>query len=91
MSMSEVTRRSVLRGVGVSAVAVTAGALVPAAATAATASHPDAAGKHAEASMATLVAFVKNTGTGEITVMSGDHEVAVTDRKLAAQLARLLG
>jgi hypothetical protein len=35
-----------------------------------------------------VVAYLKDPGTGEITVMSGDREVTVSDRKLAAQIAR---
>jgi hypothetical protein len=32
---------------------------------------------------------VKNAATGELTVLSGDREVTVTDRRLAQRLARL--
>jgi hypothetical protein len=35
-----------------------------------------------------VVAFVKNPKTGEVSVMSGDREVVVHDRKLAARISR---
>jgi hypothetical protein len=38
-----------------------------------------------------VVAYVKNPQDGEISVMSGDREVIVRDRKLAAEIARAAG
>ncbi len=38
-----------------------------------------------------VVAYVKNPATGEISVMTGDREVIVHDRKLAARLSRAAG
>jgi hypothetical protein len=38
-----------------------------------------------------VVAYVKNPQDGEISVMSGDREVIVRDRKLAAKIARAAG
>ncbi len=35
-----------------------------------------------------VVAYVKDPRTGEMSVMSGDREVTLRDRKLAAQIAR---
>ena len=35
-----------------------------------------------------VVAYVKNPSKGEIAVMSGEREVVVRDRKLAARIAR---
>jgi hypothetical protein len=35
-----------------------------------------------------VVAYVKDPSSGEISVMSGDREVTVRDRKLAAQISR---
>jgi hypothetical protein len=35
-----------------------------------------------------VVAYVKDPSSGEISVMSGDREVLVRDRKLAARIAR---
>jgi hypothetical protein len=38
-----------------------------------------------------VVAYVKDPRNGEISVMSGDREVTVRDRKLAAKIARAAG
>ncbi len=38
-----------------------------------------------------VVAYVKNPKTGEISVMRGDREVVVHDRRLAARIARAAG
>jgi hypothetical protein len=35
-----------------------------------------------------VVAYVSDPSSGEISVMAGDREVVVRDRKLAAQIAR---
>ena len=35
-----------------------------------------------------VVAYLKNPGSGEITVMSGRHEVTLHDEKLAARIAQ---
>jgi hypothetical protein len=35
-----------------------------------------------------VVAWIRAPRTGEITVMAGDHEVKIHDRKIAARLAR---
>jgi hypothetical protein len=35
-----------------------------------------------------VVAYVSDPGKGEISVMSGDHEVTVRDPKLAARIVR---
>jgi hypothetical protein len=83
--MSDVSRRTFLAGVGATAAAVTAGAVLPEAALAATRD----AGPEGDASTSTLVVHVKNAATGELTVLSGDREVTVTDRRLAQRLARL--
>ena len=85
------SRRSFLRGAGVTAVVATASAIIPSAALAAT-GHPgktedDAA--HGDATTGAVVAYVKDSKTGEIRVMSGDREVVITDRKLAQRLARI--
>ena len=83
--MSDVSRRTFLAGVGATAAAVTAGAVLPEAALAAT-RDPAPEG---DASTSTLVVHVTNSATGELTVHSGDREVTVTDRRLAQRLARL--
>jgi hypothetical protein len=88
--MSELSRRTFLRGVGVSAAAVTATAAIPATARAAT-RKPETGDDPAAADAVTdsLVVYVKDARVGEISVMSGDREVVVTDRRLAQRLARL--
>jgi hypothetical protein len=35
-----------------------------------------------------IVAWIRAPRSGEITVMAGDHEVKIHDRKIAARLAR---
>jgi hypothetical protein len=42
-----------------------------------------------DAATNSLVAYVKDSTTGEISVMSGDREVVVRNRRLAQQLARI--
>jgi hypothetical protein len=36
-----------------------------------------------------LVAFVRDVGSGEVSVMVGEHEVIVHDRELVMRLARI--
>jgi hypothetical protein len=86
--MAEHSRRSFLVGAGAGAVAVTAVAVAPSAMAATKTSVPTDA-PEADASTGTLVAYVKDAASGEITVMSGDREIVVKDRKLAQKLARL--
>jgi hypothetical protein len=38
-----------------------------------------------------VVAYVKDPASGEISVMTGEREVIIHDRKLAAQLSRAAG
>ena len=38
-----------------------------------------------------LVAYVHDPSSGEVSVMSGEHQVEVQDRKLAARIARAAG
>jgi len=91
--MNDQSRRTFLRGAGVVAGAATATALIPAGSALASrpnadTSEPDDAAQ-GEATTGSLVAYVKDARTGQISVLSGDREVVVTDRKLAQQLARL--
>ena len=37
-----------------------------------------------------VVAYLKNPGSGEITVMSGRHEVTLHDKQLAARIAQAI-
>ena len=90
--MSDMSRRSVLRGIGVTAAVVGAGVVVPSAASAAVPSgHPDTEDAGGDASTGSLTAYVEDASTGHITVMSGDREIQVTDKALARRLARLAG
>ena len=86
--MTDQSRRTFLRGAGVVAGAATAPALNPA--SGAFAARPsDDEPQQGEANTDTLVAYVKDAKSGQISVLSGDREVVVTDRKLAQRLARL--
>ncbi len=80
--MSELNRREFVRtsaGAAAGITAVGALALGPSEAGArATAAHP-------------VVAYVRDPRSGEIAVMSGNREVIVRDRKLAALIARAAG
>jgi hypothetical protein len=85
------SRRSFLRGAGVTAVVATATVIAPSAAMAATGesqkTRDEAA--QADATTGTVVVYVKDAKSGEIRVMSGDREVVVKDRRLAQKLARI--
>ena len=78
--MTELTRRVfVARSAGTAAGMTAIGALV--------ADQADAqAGAEGHAHQ--VVAYVRNARKGEVSVMSGDREVTVRDRKLAAQITR---
>jgi hypothetical protein len=86
--MTDHSRRTFLAGAGVAATAVTVTALTPGVAFAASSedSHHES-GKAAAA----LVAYVRDTHSGRITIMSGDREIEITDKALARRLARLAG
>jgi hypothetical protein len=86
--MSDVSRRRFLQGVGASAAAVGVAAVVPGAASAATTAHGDG-DPGPDAATGAVVAYVEDAATGRISVMSGDREVVVTDRRLAQRLAHL--
>ncbi len=80
--MSDLTRRGFVRNSAGAAAGITAiGALGVGQAEA----DAPAAGSHP------VVAYVRNPRSGEIAVMSGDREVTVHDRQLAAQIARAAG
>jgi hypothetical protein len=77
--VSEVTRRGFVKNSATAAAGVTViGAIAAEAA--------DAHGHHAKSEP--VVAYVKNPRSGEVSVMSGDREVTVRDRALAARIAR---
>jgi hypothetical protein len=76
--MSETTRRGFVKNSAAAAAGMTViGTLVSEEADAKVAKHSGP-----------VVAYVRNAGTGEISVMAGEREVKVHDRKLAARIAR---
>ena len=87
--MSHTSRRTFLSGAAVVAGAATATALIPAGSAFASKSNKDVEAPEGDAQTGTVVAYVKDAKSGQISVMSGDREVVVTDRKLAQKLARL--
>lgn len=87
--MPDVSRRTVLRGAGAAAAVATAAALVPGTASAMAAALPEGVEPQGDGAPGEVVVYVRDARTGEITVMSGDREVVVTDRRLAQRLARL--
>lgn len=79
--MSELTRRGFVKNSAAAAAGLTAvGALAAQQADADTVKGADP-----------VVAYVNDPGKGEIAVMTGDREVTVRDRKLAAQIVRAAG
>jgi hypothetical protein len=99
--LAPVSRRSVLRGAGAGAAGLAVSGLLAAPALAATrpskaASRPagaaGAANRHDAAPQAdTLVVHVRDVRTGEMDVYQGTGHVRVTDRVMAAALARAAG
>ncbi len=77
--MAEVTRLGFMKSSAGAAAGLT---LVGTLATA------NADAKASPAGSESLVVFVKNPASGEISFMTGDREVIVHDRQLAARLAR---
>jgi anaerobic selenocysteine-containing dehydrogenase len=76
--MSHLTRRGFVKSSAGAAAGMTAiGALVT--------QHADA---EAVAGSDPVVAYVRDPGKGEISVMTGDREVTVRDPKLAARIVR---
>ena len=76
--MGELTRRGFVRS--------SAGAAVGMAAAGAFSVEPAAA--DAPPDSRAVLAYVRDPRSGEISVMTGDHEVTVRDPRLAAQIAR---
>jgi hypothetical protein len=78
--MSDLTRRGFVKNSAGAAAGITVvGALVAAG---------EAEAKEGAVGSEPVVAYVKDARKGDISIMSGDHEVVVRDRKLAAQIAR---
>ncbi len=93
--MSEHSRRTFLRGAGVSAAAVAVATIVPAGIASATTS-AGTTPKSTEtddglpAAEGAFVAYIRDANAGEISVMKDDHEVVVTNKSLAKQLAKII-
>jgi hypothetical protein len=84
MTMPEHSRRSFLRGVGVTAAAATVAVIVPAGVASASENDdgsPTPAGP--------VLAYVKDPKSGTVAVMKGESEFLVTDKALARKLAKL--
>jgi len=76
--MSDSTRRGFVKTSAAAAAGMTVvGALVA-----------EQAEAKAVSASAPVVAYIRNPRTGEISVMAGDREVKLQDRKIAARLAR---
>jgi hypothetical protein len=76
--MSESTRRGFVKSSAAAAAGMTVvGALVA-----------EQADAKAAARSGPVVAYIRDAGTGEISVMAGEREVKLHDRKIAARLAR---
>ena len=95
--MSTANRRGFLKIAGAGAAAVGATSLVGAAAgtdvagAAAVAAVPASASESLPAGASgSMVAYVKDVSTGEVSLMVEGHEVTVTDHQLVAKLAKAM-
>ena len=76
--MSDSTRRGFVKSSAAAAAGVTVvGALIP-----------DQADAEAAVKSGPIVAYIREPRTGEISVMAGEREVKLHDRKIAARIAR---
>ena len=76
--MSDSTRRGFVKNTATAAAGMTVvGALVA-----------EQADAKVAAGSGPVVAYVRDAATGEITVMAGERQIELRDRKLAARLAR---
>lgn len=90
--MSGSDRRSFLRTASVGAAAVGAAALTPTVVSTAAASAP-AGEKRTElpaAAAGSMVAYIHDVSTGEVSVMVEGREVTITDHQLVAKLAHAM-
>jgi hypothetical protein len=92
--MNGATRRTFLKTTGAGAAAVGAAALVPATPASATTGENSAVATPVLDAPATasgsLVAYVHDVASGEVSVMVEGREVTVTDHQLVAKLAQVL-
>ena len=80
--MSDLTRRGFVKNSAAATAGITViGALLS--------EHADA--RPGEVGSNAVVAYVRDPRTGDISVLAGDREVHVRDRKLAAAIARAAG
>jgi hypothetical protein len=76
--MSDTTRRGFVKSSAAAAAGVTVvGALIA-----------EDADAHAASTSGPIVAYIREPRTGEISVMSGERQVKLHDRKIAARIAR---
>jgi len=76
--MSDSTRRGFVKNSAAAAAGVTVvGALIA-----------DEADAHAPSASGPIVAYIREPRTGEISVMAGERQVNLHDRKIAARIAR---
>jgi hypothetical protein len=87
--MADTTRRTFLRGAGLTAAAAAAATVVGPTTAALASAGSGETDDAPDASTERLVAYVSDARTGRISVLAGDRETVVTDRALAQQLARL--
>lgn len=90
--MNSSNRRNFFKTAGVGAAAAGVAALVPTATTAVASAAPAAASTVAlpAAAKGSMVAYIQDVSTGEVSVMVEGHEVTVIDHQLVAKLARAL-
>jgi hypothetical protein len=85
--MSKLDRRSFLKTAGVATgVAVVGG--VPAAAAAAADGRPEVVAAPSPLPHEPLLAYVRDAGKGEVTVVSGKHELTVRDPQLVRRIEK---
>lgn len=94
--MSNANRRSFIKTAGVGAAAAGVVALVPTgtsvAGAAAVATHPvaDTNASLPSAAKGSMVAYIHDVSTGEVSVMVEGREVTVTDHQLVAKIAQAM-
>jgi hypothetical protein len=88
--MSNFDRRSFLRTAGVATGAAVVGGL-PAAAAAAAESAPEIVAEPSALPHEPLVAYVRDAGRGEVTVVSGLHETTFRDHTLVKRMTKAAG
>jgi hypothetical protein len=92
-TMNESSRRGFLKVAGVGAAAAGVAALAPAAAATAGAGPkvaPAAAPKLPAAATGSMVAYIDDVTTGEVSVMVEGREVTITDHQMVAKLAHAM-